>query len=234
MHKNISTFCIVISAISFFLSGCVAGIETVEKRTITGEATLGAPLAGIVTIRDSSVPYKEIVTTTQANGGYHIDVAEMKAPFTIEVSGFSGGTGRMLHTVVNEAGVVNVNPLTEVAVSSAAGGDSAESVFNSFEHQKLKKVSDSMPRILAALGTKLKPLLNEFGITVDEATGHHQASNEALRALFASVEFIHSNGTFMVVNRASSSVIFTCRINDISGGVFTAGNIPAFRRVPSV
>lgn len=234
MHKCIRTICLVVAAISLFLSGCVAGIESSDKRTITGEATLGTPLAGIVTIRDSSVPHKEIVTTTRANGGYYIDVADMKAPFTIEVSGFSGGIGHMLHTVVNEAGVVNVNPLTEVAVSSAAGGESAESIFNSFENDKLKQVGDSMPRILAALGTKLKPLLNEFGITVDEATGHLQASNEALRALFSSVEFVHSNGTLMVVNRATSLVIFTCRINDIGGGVFTADNIPAVYNVPSV
>lgn len=222
------------AAISFFLSGCVAGIESGDKRTITGEATVGTPLAGIVIIRDSSVPHKEIVATTQANGGYHINVAGMKAPFTIEVSGFSGGIGHMLHAVANEAGVVNINPLTEFAVSSAAGGDSAESVFNSFEHDKLKKVGDSIPQIIVALGTNLKPLLNKFGITVDEATGHLNASNEAIRALFTSVEFIHSNGTLMVVNRAASSVIFTCRINDINGGVFTAGNMPAIRSVPSV
>lgn len=230
----ISHFCVLMTVASIFLTGCVVGRESGSKSIITGEATIGSPLAGMVTIKDSSTPCKQIVTTTRADGGYLIDVTGMKAPFTIEATGLSGGISRSLHTVVNGAGVVNINPLTEVAVSGAAEGDTAETVFNSFEQGKLKKVGESMPRILAALGTNLKPLLNGFGITIDATTGHLNASNESLQALFASVDFLHSNGTLMVVNKATSSAIFTCKINDINGGTFTADNMPPTPPVPAV
>lgn len=233
MRKNRNLFCSLLAGICLFLSGCVVGNGPGVESVITGEATMGHPLAGMVTIRDSSLPSKQIMTTTRADGAYSVDVAGMKAPFTIEATGLSGGISHTLHTVVNGTGVVNINPLTEVAVSGAAGGDTAETVFNSFEQEKLKMVGDSMPRTLAALGTNLKPLLNGFGITFDEVSGRLNASNESLQALFTSVEFIHSNGRLMVVNKATSSVIFTCRINDISGGTFTAANMPPILKVPA-
>ncbi|MFZ4859212.1 MAG: hypothetical protein ACOYL3_22770 [Desulfuromonadaceae bacterium] len=233
MRKNSSLICLLIAGVSFLLSGCVVGNGPGVESIITGEATMGHPLAGMVTVRDSSVPSRQIMATTRADGGYSIDVSGLKAPFTIEASGLSGGISHTLHTVVNGTGVVNINPLTEVAVAGAAEGDTAETVFNSFEQEKLKKVGDGMPKIFAALGSNLKPLFNGFGITFEESTGLLNASNESLQALFTSVGFIHSNGTLLVVNKTTSSVIFFCRINDINGGKFTAANMPPIPKVPA-
>jgi len=100
--------------------GGASGISP-SANTLTGTAATGAPIAGTVVAIDangkSSPP-----ATTSATGAFTVDVAGLTAPFILSITGTSAGKQVFLNSIATAVGqTVNITPLTDLIVSTAAG-----------------------------------------------------------------------------------------------------------------
>lgn len=200
-------------------SGSGAGLSS---QTVSGVAATGAPLVGQVTLRDSSSAPKDKVTVIANDGSFSIDVSDMQAPFLLKASGTADGIDRTLFSFADKPGTANINPLSSVALANAAGVDDPATVFDKADAATLDKVNSAMANSVAALQTKLQPLLSAFSASgVNPVTGAYTADHSGLDGVFDNVKVTLSNGTLTITNATTNAVIFTAQIKDIEGGNFT-------------
>jgi len=96
--------------------------NTAAAGTLAGTAATGAPIVGQVVAIDSSTPRKTFTAKTSATGAYIVNVPNGTAPFILTVVGTSGGKTVTLNSVATASGqTVNITPLTDLIVATAAG-----------------------------------------------------------------------------------------------------------------
>lgn len=137
--------------------------------TLSGTAAAGAPIAGIVTVRDSSTPVKEISAPIDTFGKYSVDVSGMTAPFILRVTGKVGNTAYNLHSGATQAdvgGTVNITPLTDLILSNVAG-QVAANLYTSNNYSAI--TTANLNSAQSALQAKLEPVLADLGLnaTID-------------------------------------------------------------------
>ena len=96
--------------------------------TVSGYATAGAAIVGTVSLKDSAGTVK--TGTIGSDGSYSINVSGLIKPFYLKAEGTAGGANVTLYSVVNDAGSVNINPITDIAVAIAANATNAQAVYD--------------------------------------------------------------------------------------------------------
>jgi hypothetical protein len=97
---------------------------------LNGTAAVGQPIAGSVFAIDSNGKVSPPATTT-ALGAFVLDVAGMTAPYILSVTGSAGGSQVTLNSIATAAGqTVNITPLTDLIVSTAAGRPAGSALAN--------------------------------------------------------------------------------------------------------
>lgn len=132
INKKLLVAVLAVSAI--FLSACGSSggsstpatvtppVTPPASGTVAGTAATGAPIVGQVIAIDSSTPRLTFAATTSAAGAYTVNVAGGTAPYILTIIGTSGGKTVSLNSVATASGqTVNITPLTDLIVSTAAG-----------------------------------------------------------------------------------------------------------------
>ena len=233
-------------AIGFLIAGCGGGGGSgggstsasppgvgVSSQTVRGVAATGSPLAGQVTLRDSSSPRKDKVTVIADDGSFSIDVSDMQAPFVLKATGTADGARRVLFSFADGPGTANVNPLTNAALAHAAGVDDPSLVFDRPDVATLEMIRSRMPDSVATLRTKIMPLLAAFDVgTRDPHKQFFAADHDGLDGMFDNVRIVLSNGVLTITNETSGAVIFTAQVRDLEHGRFTDREDDLPRRGP--
>lgn len=128
------------------IAGCGSGggggpSAGVSSQVVSGVAATGSPLAGQVTLRDSSPERRDKVTVIASDGSFSIDVGDMHAPFLLRASGTADGVSRTLYSFAEKPGTANINPLSTVAVANAADVDDPATVFDKADAATLIKLT---------------------------------------------------------------------------------------------
>lgn len=213
--------------IGALIAGCGSGGGSgdgagVSPQVVSGVAATGAPLAGQVTLRDSSSVRKDKVTIIGSDGSFAIDVADMTAPFILKATGTADGVSRTMFSFADKPGTANINPFSTVAVAIAAGVDDPATVFDKPDSATLDKMKSAMPGSVATLQSKLKLLLDVFSVaSADPIKDPFKADHEGLDAVFDNVKVVLSNGTLTITNATTGAVLFTARVKDVEGGHFS-------------
>lgn len=214
---------LVLLSIGALVAGCGgggSGDPGVSSQLVSGVAATGAPLAGQVTLRDSSS--KDKTTVVASDGSFAIDVSGMKAPFILKANGTVDGVNRTMFSFATQPGTANVNPLSSVALANAAGVDDPATVFDKPDAATLDKVKSAMPGAVATLQTKLMPLLAVFSAgTTNPVTDSVPADHSGLDGVFDNVKVVIANGTLTITNATTGAVLFTAQLKDIEHGQFT-------------
>jgi mono/diheme cytochrome c family protein len=197
-----------------------------SSQLVTGVAATGSPLAGQVTLRDSSSARSEKGANTKDDGSFAIDVAGMTPPFILKATGTADGVSRTMFSFADKPGIANVNPLSNAAVASAAGVDDPAELFDKSDSATLDKIKsvmpNSMPVAVTNLRSKLKPLLDEFSVgSTNPVNDSFAANHEGLDAVFDNVKVVLANGTLTISNADTGVVIFTAQVKDLEHGRFT-------------
>ena len=187
---------------------------------LTGVAQADARLAGTVTLIDSSPQPQQRLVATQADGTFTVDAAGLTPPYLLQVQWYQAAGAKRLYAATDGSSTLDVNPLTDLAFSAAAGGRSAEQFFRSSDSDDRRRISDGATRLLARLQQVLAPLLERYGIT------DLRADRAAVRLLLEDIRIRRSDGVVTVTNRATGGVIFTGPLSDLASGTFTAANMP--------
>jgi hypothetical protein len=105
------------------LAGCGGGgmgNQNPGSQTITGTAATGVAIVGQVIAIDTTG--KTFTATTSATGAYTVDVTGGTAPFLLTITGTSSGNTVTWNSIATAVGqTVNITPLTDLIVSTAAG-----------------------------------------------------------------------------------------------------------------
>jgi mono/diheme cytochrome c family protein len=213
--------------IAALIAGCGSGGGSgggagVSPQVVSGVAATGSPLAGQVTLRDSSSVRKDKVTVIANDGSFAVDVADMTAPFLLKASGTADGVSRTLFSFAEKPGTANINPLSSVAVASAAGVDDPATAFDQPDAATLEKIRSGMPGSVSTLKSKLKLLLDDFSVAnTDPVKDPFTADHTGLDGMFDNVKIVLAGGTLTITNATTGAVIFTAQVKDVASGHFT-------------
>ena len=78
--------------LGLMLAGCGGGGSGgVSSQVVSGNAAVGAPLSGQVSLKDSSTPPQQKSTVIASDGTFAIDVTNLNAPFVLQATGSADG-----------------------------------------------------------------------------------------------------------------------------------------------
>ncbi len=229
MKKNITSILLVCAvALGFALSGCGNSAESLNspaESSVTGVVTLGTATSGTVSLKDSSVPAKEMTTTTRSNGYYTVDVRGLTPPFMLKSAGTDTSGSSQMYSVSTKAGWANINPLSDTVVAVAADGTSPDELYEKPDPVMYRSTSNKLTAVIDSLRTVLAPLFALYQTSGDPITD--KDDNSGLRAMLRDVRFLVKQGTVTVTNRLTGAVIYSAPLNDIDSGTFYPENMPA-------
>src|SRR3989338_4099388 len=132
--KRLKTLLLILLTAGFGIStafiGCGGGggggttpTTTTTSQKVSGVAAAGLPVVGFVYLKDSaSTPTTKGPTEIGSDGSFSFDVTGLTAPFYLRAQGSVVGTSYDLYSATTaSSGTANINPLTNLAVASAAG-----------------------------------------------------------------------------------------------------------------
>ncbi len=223
-------------SIGLMLAGCGSSGDSggISSQVVGGTASVGAPLAGQVSLKDSSDTPQVKTTVIGNDGSYAIDVTDMKAPYIIQAKGSADGANYTLYSYADGTGTANINPLSNVIVASAAGVDDPAEVYNKDDSDTRKRISSNISATINTLLAKIQPLLVRYNANhTNPITGKYIANHLELDEMFDNVKITVSNGILSIINAKTSAVIFSGKVTDIANGNFYPGNVPAVPAVPA-
>ncbi|HEY6837296.1 MAG TPA: fibronectin type III domain-containing protein [Geobacteraceae bacterium] len=217
---------VALMSFGLLLGGCGGG-GGVSSQVVSGVASVGATLAGQVNLKDSSKPAKVRTAVIGSDGSYAIDVTGMQAPYVIQAMGTAAGSNYTLVSYASGTGTANVNPLSNVIVTSAAGSDDSSKVYDQADSDTMEKIGSNLQTAVTTLLTKLQPLLQQYSAqNTNPITSRYIANHLGLDEMFDYVKISVSNGILTITNAQTGAVIFTASLTDIANGNFNPGSMP--------
>lgn len=243
-------------AFAFMLTGCGGGSEKVSSKVVSGTTSVGAPLSGQVSLKDSSTPALQKSAVIASDGSYAIDVTGMEAPFVLQATGSANGENYKLLSFAEGPGTANINPLSDAIVTGAASdGESANAstallktvgrdsddddderseVYETSNSDKNHKIMRNLTKTVEVLLNKLEPLLKRYSAEhSNPITTRYIIKRLDLDDMYKNVKITVDGGTLSIINRKSGGVIFSGIISDIANGIFDGGSLPPTTTVPA-
>ncbi len=219
--------------LGLMLAGCGGGGGGLSSQVVSGNASVGAPLAGQVSLKDSSSTPLVRKTVIGSDGSFAIDVTGMQAPFILEATGNAAGSNYTLHSFADGTGTANINPLSDAIVASAAGDSDASESYNHADYNKLHKISSNLQSTINTILTTLQPLLLQYNAqNTNPITAQYISNHLGLDDMFDNVKITVNNGSLTIIYTKTGATIFTGSLTDIASGVFTGGTLPPPPAVP--
>ena len=207
---------ILLALLSALLFGCGGGgggrSSAPSSTIISGTAAAGAPVVGIVTIRDSSNPVKEKTAPIDSTGKYTVDVAGMVGPFMLRAEGRVAGRHYSMYSGALQSdtgGTINITPLTDLVMSNIAG-QIADNLFANNANFASAITAANLQTEQAELRALLLPVLSELGLsaTVDLLRITFNANHTGVDALLDALR--------VTIDPATASALITNIINQTS------------------
>jgi len=219
----------VLTAVALFLlmASCGGGggssKTTGSAKSLSGVAAAGAPIIGLVTLKDSSTPPIWKYTQIAANGGYTVDVTGLTAPFALRAEGTVGGKGISLYSAAVSAdvgGTVNITPFTDLMLANIAQ-TVAKSYFEGDQYKNLTPTQ--LTTAETALQTKLQPILTAMKVpdSIDLLRSSMSANRTGLDAVLDMVKV--SVDPVTLVAEIQNVVTQNQVTMDVATGSYTGG-----------
>ncbi|BCS53146.1 6-bladed beta-propeller [Geobacter sp. SVR] len=203
------------------LTGCAgSGGDGGSPPQITGVAAAGLPLAGTVTIKDSSTPTKQLSSTIAEDGSFSFDVTGLAPPFLLQATGSAAGVNYTLHSLSSNPGTCNINPLTDLAVTMANGGQTPADLFANPSLSTMRNLASTLPTSLTSLQTTLTPLFESVGASPHNIINDkYTADRQGLDMLFDIASINVSNGSVSIIDKQGGEEILPS--TPITSGLLT-------------
>jgi len=129
---NIKGFLLVL--LSLLLVSCGGGGSSISTTTLTGTAATGAPVVGVVSVIDATGA--EVNVNTGTNGSFTLDTTGMTPPLMLKV--VPGNGSAVLYSFASAVSqTVNITPLTNMALFSAAGNIDLAATYTAWKGKAL-------------------------------------------------------------------------------------------------
>ncbi|MDD2310031.1 MAG: fibronectin type III domain-containing protein [Desulfuromonadaceae bacterium] len=220
---------VALMVIGLMLAGCGGSGGGMSSQVLSGNASVGSPLAGQVNLKDSSSPPQLKTTIIGSDGSFAFDITGLKAPYILQGTGSAAGTSYKLHSFADGVGIANVNPLSNVVVAGAAGVKDPEQLYAAPDPNTLQKIKSGLPVATSDILNQLQPLLKLYSADgKDPIKDHYDSDHQGLDGMFDNVNITIPNGIITVTNAKTGAVIYTASVIDIKNGQFSLdpGTLP--------
>jgi mono/diheme cytochrome c family protein len=190
---------------------------------LSGVVITGTTAAAEVRLRDSSAPPRDRTATVDAEGAFSFDLSGLTPPYLLSAESADEAGNHRLHSAATEGGSVDVNPLTNVAVSVADGGADPVDLFARSSREENTKVATNLAPTLEQIRGVLAPLFERYGV----ARPAFADDRAAVRAMFRDLRMAVSSGTVLVINRHTGGIVFSAPSNQIASGHVELAQLPA-------
>lgn len=232
MNKPFQLVCsmIVLSLWAITVSGCGGGGggNGTATSTVSGVASIGAPMSGNVFLKDAANS-PEMTTIITQNGAFSFNVRGKTAPFMLRAGS--------LYSMSSGPGTANINPMTHLMVTDAASFANMSTMNNFYNHPNgttMGTISGRMGTALQDMRQKMAPLLDKYGVAnVDPITGPI-VIGQGMDRMFDDVKMTidaSGNVSMMYVN---GTPVYTGPMSSMSGGTMMTGNIITPTATPTV
>jgi len=181
---------------------------------VSGIAATGSGVSGQIFIKDVNGQQKFVNTT---DGSFNLVVDGLTAPYLLKAQWTAGGNTQELYGFATGAGNVDITPLTNLAVTAAAGNLSLDAVWTAPGAAAYNAIGAALPAAAAQLQNDLGPLLAQFSIPdFDLLSGTFTADHTGMDALLDSITVTISSGESVVANASSGATILDAPSADLA------------------
>jgi len=252
MKKTILTITVLsLLSIGLALSGCGGGsgsgggeVSTqiignsdgvkLSSQIVSGTVSAGAPLAGQISIKDSSAAPQVKTSVIGNDGSFAFDVSDMTSPYILQAKGSVNGTEYTLHSYAKGTGHVSVSPLSNAVLAIAAEVDDPEYVYENDDFSTRDKIELNLPETVDSLLNTLQLLIEQYyADNTKPIMSGYIMKHLDLDDMFEDVKITVKNGNLSIINEKTNTVIYTGKISDIENGNFYPDNIPPAPAVPA-
>ena len=248
------------TALLLTLQGCGSGSSSsppaqtlapvAAKTIVTGVAATGAPIAGgAVTLKDASPTAVLLSLTTASDGTFTFDTAKITeanrlidsaasaVQITVPVVLKTVSGSKNFYAMANaDTPYANINPLSTIVVSVAAGGPAnLDKWFAAATPEELNSTMRNLPSAEATVLQYLKPLLDNYSVT-SILNQFYSADHTGMDGMFDGIDISLVGNTVKisvkVLGKVTDVVIFSGSTIDLSKGVLTIANIPNYVERP--
>jgi hypothetical protein len=195
---------------SALLAACASA--EASKPESAGLAYAGGPIAGgAVTLADSSSPTRQRHATTAADGTFAVDTNGLTPPYLLKVSWNDGATARALYAIAQGDVNVDVNAITDLAFTYAAGDGGQEALWQGAgpaNHDAAVQASS----VLVDVAAEIAPILVEYDVA------DLVADRAGVRALLEDVTVTTANGVATFAVKGSDTPLHGVRLERPEGG----------------
>ncbi|MBF8251117.1 MAG: Fibronectin, type III domain protein, partial [Deltaproteobacteria bacterium] len=176
MKKTILTITVLsLLSIGLALSGCGSGggeVSTqiignsegvkLSSQIVSGTVSAGAPLAGQISIKDSSAAPQVKTAVIGNDGSFAFDVSDMTSPYILQAKGSANGKEYKLHSYAEGMGDVSVSPLSNAVLAIAAEVDDPEYVYENGNSKTYDKIALKLSGTVDSLLNTLQLLIERY------------------------------------------------------------------------
>ena len=217
LPRLIATLIITAIVAACGVGGGGVGTTVAPNSSLSGTASIGAPMAGsIITLTDVTGAKQQ--ATADANGAYNFtNIAGLKTPILVSASGYVGSnpttySGIVVSVNSGAVTVANVSPLTDSIVYQAAGQSTGTLRSNPSAMSNIS--TNAVTTSAANVATALANVLN--GITPGSAAGYNPNSTSYVADGSISYDKVH-DFVSVYVTPVSGSGAMAINIADKSG-----------------
>lgn len=224
--------------IGLLSSGCSGESETSSRsqhastQLLSGVAAAGAPINGIVYLKDSETPHREISSIIAADGSFSLDVSSLTAPFLIKAVGTVNGDNLTLFSFSTVAGVTNINPLSHLVVAVANGSDDLTNLYDNPDPTRMQAIKDSLSSSMSKVQTVLQPTLSRFEAANTNFISDSYVTNHQKLDLFLDLVSISvNNGNVTIVDKTANNSISSLISSFLTDQIDIIPTVPAIGSV---
>jgi hypothetical protein len=222
--------------LSLFVTACGGGdggsvsfndATAVAVQPVSGVAAAGTVISGTVYLRDSATNPTQLSRPIAADGSFSFNVAGMTKPYMLKAAGTANGKSYTIYSLATDIGTVNINPLTNLIVSSASGGADLAAIYSNIQATDILSMATKLPQAVSDVETGLASLLQLYSLSsINPVTDAYVADHTGLDGMFDAVDFNVSNGTVAITNRDTNSVIYSATVAAMTPAGLAAINFP--------
>jgi len=189
--------------------------------TLSGVAAIGAGISGRISMLDANGQGRYVDT---ADGHFTFNLTGMQSPVLLKAQWSNASGSQHLYSFASVDGVVNITPLTHLAVLAAAGATSPDSVYAAPSASSFSVLQRAMPAALARLQTLLLPLMTRYGVpNANPMTFRFLPDNTGMDALLDQVQFSYVGDSVVLSDKASGAILLSAPMSNLLAAVSAAG-----------
>ena len=141
----------------------VATTPAAPTLTLSGVAATGGPIAGRIFLKDSA-GHEQLVDSS--DGRFAFALAGLVPPLMLKAHWTAAGVTSTLYSFAATAGggIVNITPLTHLAVVDAAGTSALDALYDSGSGASFAAIAAALPAATAAVQDAFAPRFAEAGV----------------------------------------------------------------------